>query len=88
MDVVGLVGSLAFAVVSLPILLESLRKHTSKNISVPYLVLTLVGNIFTFTFVIYTTITTGVFLLPLYVNYVSAITITLILVGIKWKMRN
>lgn len=88
MEIIGLIGSLAFAIVSLPIVIESLKKKTSKNISNGYLILTLIGNICTFSYVIYTSIITGIFLFPLYVNYTCALIIAFILVFLKWKMKD
>lgn len=85
-DFVGLIGSLAFAFVSLPILIESIRTRSSSKVSIGYLVLTLIGNVCCFSYVIYTSIATGYVLFPLFVNYMCALTIACILVLIKWKL--
>lgn len=86
-ELVGFIGSVSFAIVSLPILLAAIKTKSGNNISIGYLVLSLLGNICCFSYVIHTSLVTGYILFPLFLNYGTALTITLILVVIKWKMK-
>lgn len=87
MELLGTIGATAFAIVSLPILIECIKNKSSKNVNWSYLILSLIGNISTYSYVIYTSIITGIFLFPLYLNYTCALIITIILTVLKCKMK-
>ena len=87
MELMGLIGAIAFAIVSLPMLIDCIKNKTSKNVKWSYLILTLIGNISSYSYVIYTSIITGVFLFPLYFNYTCALIIAIILTVLKCKMK-
>ena len=87
MEILGTIGAIAFAIVSLPMLISCIKDCTGKYVSWSYLFLTLIGNICSFSYVIYTSISSGIFLFPLYLNYTCALTIALILTVLKWKMK-
>ncbi|MCQ2210848.1 MAG: PQ-loop domain-containing transporter [Paludibacteraceae bacterium] len=83
----GGIGAIAFAIVSLPLVYNAFKEKSSKAISIGYLVLSYIGNIFSFSYVLYTNISNGVYQVPLYFNYSFALMFVIVLTILKFKYK-
>lgn len=83
--IIGTLGSAAFAINLLPQVLKAYHTKSTKDISRTFLYFAYVGNICSFTFVLYSNICSGFWQYPLYFNYTIATILTLILHILKRK---
>lgn len=87
MYAVGIIGAGAFALCALPQVIKSIKNKSTTDISILFIVLSMVGNIFSTGYVLYNNLMTGVFQYPLYFNYAIALSLMIVLLVLKlrWK---
>lgn len=81
--IIGGIGAVAFAIASLPLIFKAIHEKSSRSISTGYIILGLIGNICSATYVIWTNILSNMFQIPLYFNYGVATVCILILIFLK-----
>jgi len=86
-SIIGVIGAGAFALCALPQVIKSYKKKSTSDISIMFILLSMMGNIFSSIYVFYVNSCTGVFQYPLYFNYAIALTLMIILLVFKlrWK---
>lgn len=84
--ILGGIGAVAFAIVSLPLVIDCINSNSADSVSVGYLILSVIGNLCSFSYVLYTNIKNKVYQIPLYCNYSCATLIIVILIFMKWLM--
>lgn len=87
MTIVGVIGAGAFAVCTLPQLIKSIQQKSTSGISMLFIVLSIIGNIFSAAYVFYTNVCNGSYQYPLYANYGTALSILIVLfiLKLRWK---
>lgn len=81
--VLGGIGAVAFAIVSLPLVLQCFQDGNADSVSIGYLVLSVIGNLCSFSYVLWTNIKNKVYQIPLYLNYSCATLIIFCLIVLK-----
>lgn len=81
--VLGGIGATAFAVVSMPLVLQCIHAGNADSVSIGYLVLSIIGNLCSFSYVLWTNIKNKVYQIPLYLNYSCATLIIFCLIVLK-----
>lgn len=81
----GLAGALCFASCTLPQIIRVLKRKSTADISLLFIVLSLFGNIFSASYILYTNIQADYWQWPQYVNYSIATTLVITLLTLKLK---
>lgn len=85
---IGMVGSLAFSINLLPILIKCYKTHNCDTITESFLGLAYAGNICSGIFVFYTDYITGLWQYPIFFNYGTALTLTILLNVLKNRYKS
>lgn len=83
----GIIGSFAFALNLLPQLIKCYKMKSAKDISVGFIVLAFMGNIFSCSFVAYTDYVSGLWQYPIFFNYGTATLLTIVLTIMKIRYK-
>lgn len=86
-EAIGLVGSFAFATVLIPQVFKAWRTKDVSGLSVWFLFLNYMGQLFSLVYVVLVDSKTGGFSLPLYLNYIIGFVMNSILVYFKLSGR-
>ena len=78
-SIIGIIGSASFAICSLPQVVKAVRTRSTKDISMCFLILSIIGTLFSAGYVIYTNVKFGIYQIPLYFNYAAGCSFILIL---------
>lgn len=81
----GLAGALCFASCTLPQIIRVLKRKSTADISLLFIVLSLFGNLFSASYILYTNIQADYWQWPQYVNYSIATTLVITLLTLKLK---
>lgn len=84
-SIIGIIGSASFAICSLPQVVKAVRTRSTKDISMCFLILSIIGNVFSAGYVIYTNVKVGIYQIPLYFNYAAGCSFILILFFLKLR---
>ena len=89
-SIIGILGASAFAVSSLPQVIKAIKTGSTKDISLLFLILSIIGNTLSSVYVLYTNVKSGLYQIPLYFNYAAGLSFILILFFLKirndiWK---
>lgn len=76
---IGIIGSFAFAVNLLPQVIKAYRTKSTDDISKSFIYLAYTGNLCSCVFVLYSNMQSGFWQYPLYFNYGTAFTLTVVL---------
>jgi uncharacterized protein with PQ loop repeat len=79
----GGIGALAFATCSLPQVIKAIKTKSTKDISLFFIILSIVGNVFSAIYIFYTNYIMNYWQIPQYVNYGTALTLIVILMFLK-----
>lgn len=79
----GILGAASFAVNALPQVIKAFKTKSTKDISLFFIVLSILGNIFSATYIFYTNYITGYWQIPQYFNYGIALTLIIVLLFLK-----
>lgn len=80
-NMLGFISALAFAFMAVPSIVNVVQTGDSNSITIGFLVLNYIGNIFAFTYVLRSNLKTRKFQYPLYFNYTVA-TVNLVVLTI------
>ena len=86
--IIGIAGSVAFAVNLLPQVIKAYRTKSTDDISQTFIYLAYTGNVCSCIFVYYSNLKAGFWQYPLYFNYGTAFTLTVILHVLMRKYRH
>lgn len=81
----GGIGALAFATCSLPQVIKAFKTKSTKDISLFFIILSIIGNVFSAIYIFYTNYIMNYWQIPQYVNYGTAVTLIVILMFLKIK---
>lgn len=84
--VIGAIGALSFALCALPQINKTLKTEDASGISFGFIILSLIGNIFSSVYVAYTDFLSGIWQIPLFLNYGTALFLMIILMILKIKL--
>ncbi len=79
----GGVGAIAFAICGLPQVIKAIKTKSTKDISLFFIILSILGNVFSAIYIFYTNYVTGYWQYPQYFNYGTALTLIIILLILK-----
>ena len=79
----GILGASCFAINALPQVIKAFKTKSTKDISLFFIVLSILGNIFSATYIFYTNYITGYWQIPQYFNYGIALTLIIVLLFLK-----
>jgi uncharacterized protein with PQ loop repeat len=85
MLLIGYTGALAFAVCSLPQVIKAYKTKSTGDISIFFIILSIIGNLCSAAYIFYTNYISGMWQYPQYVNYTLATIFIFILLGLKLK---
>lgn len=83
--IIGFIGAGAFASCTLPQILRVLKRKSTADISLLFILLSLLGNLASASYIIYTNIHGGFWQIPQYFNYTIATTLVVTLLVLKLK---
>ena len=83
--ILGLAGALCFASCTLPQIIRVLKRKSTADISLLFIILSLFGNLFSASYILYTNIQADYWQWPQYVNYSIATTLVITLLTLKLK---
>ena len=79
----GGIGAIAFAVCSLPQVIKAIKTKSTKDISLFFIILSIIGNVFSAIYIFYTNYIMNYWQIPQYFNYGTALTLIVILMFLK-----
>ena len=85
MLIIGFCGAGAFAVCSLPQVIKSYKTKSTGDISIFFIILSIIGNLCSAAYIFYTNYISGLWQYPQYVNYTLATILIFILLGLKLR---
>ena len=83
--IIGFIGAGAFASCTLPQILRVLKRKSTADISLLFILLSLLGNLASASYILYTNIQGGFWQIPQYFNYTIATTLVVTLLCLKLK---
>ena len=83
MTLVGFIGSGAFAFCTAPQLIKAYKRKSTADISMLFIVMSIIGNISSATYIFYTNFMANFWQLPQYFNYSIALTMVVTLLCMK-----
>lgn len=83
--IIGFIGAGAFASCTLPQILRVLKRKSTADISLLFILLSLLGNLASASYILYTNIQGGFWQIPQYFNYTIATTLVVTLLVLKLK---
>ena len=83
--IMGLAGALCFASCTLPQIIRVSKRKSTADISLLFIILSLFGNLFSASYILYTNIQADYWQWPQYVNYSIATTLVITLLILKLK---
>lgn len=83
--ILGFMGAFCFAMCTLPQILRVLKRKSTADISLLFIILSLGGNLCSATYIFYTNFLSGYWQIPQYFNYSIATTLVVILLCLKIK---
>lgn len=83
--IVGFCGAICFALCTLPQILRVLKRKSTADISLLFILLSLGGNLCSATYIFYTNWVSGYWQIPQYFNYTIATTLVITLLCLKIK---
>ena len=85
MLIIGYCGAAAFATCSLPQVINDYKKKSTGDISIFFIILSIIGNLCSAGYIFYTNYISGMWQYPQYVNYTLATIFIFVLLGLKIK---
>lgn len=85
MLIVGFVGAAAFATCSGPQVIKAYRTKSTGDISIFFIILSIIGNLCSAAYIFYTNWISGMWQYPQYVNYSLATILIFVLLGLKLR---
>lgn len=85
MLLIGYTGALSFAICSLPQVIKAYKTKSTGDISIFFIILSIIGNLCSAAYIFYTNYISGMWQYPQYVNYTLATIFIFILLGLKIK---
>lgn len=83
--IIGFVGALAFASCTGPQILRVLKRKSTADISLLFIILSLIGNLCSASYIFYTNLLSGLLQIPQYLNYSIATSLVVTLLVLKLK---
>lgn len=83
----GTAGSIMFAFCNLPTIMKIMKTKSVKDVSLMFIIMSLLGNICCATYVFQDNLARGGWQLPLYLNYGMALTLCIILLRLWFKYK-
>lgn len=83
--IIGFIGAGAFASCTFPQILRVLKRKSTADISLLFILLSLLGNLASASYILYTNIQGGFWQIPQYFNYTIATTLVITLLVLKLK---
>lgn len=83
--IIGFIGALAFASCTFPQILRVLKRKSTADISLLFIILSLIGNLCSASYIFYTNLLSGLWQIPQYFNYSIATTLVVTLLVLKLK---
>lgn len=84
-NIIGFSGAAFFASCTLPQIIRALKRHSTADISLLFILLSLGGNLCSATYIFYTNYVSGYWQIPQYFNYSIATSLVITLLVIKLK---
>ena len=85
MLIIGYCGAAAFATCSLPQVIKAYKTKSTGDISIFFIILSIIGNLCSAGYIFYTNYISGMWQYPQYVNYTLATILIFALLGLKIK---
>lgn len=85
MLIIGYCGAAAFATCSLPQVIKAYKTKSTGDISIFFIILSIIGNLCSAGYIFYTNYISGMWQYPQYVNYTLATILIFVLLGLKIK---
>ncbi len=85
MLIIGYCGAAAFATCSLPQVIKAYKTKSTGDISIFFIILSIIGNLCSAGYIFYTNYISGMWQYPQYVNYTLATIFIFVLLGLKIK---
>ena len=85
MLIIGYCGAAAFATCSLPQVIKAYKTNSTGDISIFFIILSIIGNLCSAGYIFYTNYISGMWQYPQYVNYTLATIFIFVLLGLKIK---
>lgn len=83
--IIGFIGAGAFASCTAPQIIRVLKRKSTADISLLFILLSLLGNLASASYILYTNIQSGFWQIPQYFNYTIATTLVITLLVLKLK---
>ena len=83
--IIGFIGAGCFALCTGPQILRVLKRKSTADISLLFIILSLIGNICSATYIFYTNLLSGLWQIPQYFNYTVATSLVITLLVLKLK---
>lgn len=83
--ILGFIGATSFALCTLPQILRVKKRKSTADISLLFVLLSLLGNLTSASYILYTNIQSGFWQIPQYFNYTIATTLVITLLVLKLK---
>lgn len=83
--IIGFIGAGAFASCTAPQIIRVLKRKSTADISLLFILLSLLGNLASASYILYTNIQSGFWQIPQYFNYTIATTLVVTLLVLKLK---
>lgn len=83
--IIGYCGAAAFATCSLPQVIKAYKTKSTGDISIFFIILSIIGNLCSAGYIFYTNYISGMWQYPQYVNYTLATILIFVLLGLKIK---
>lgn len=83
--IIGFIGALAFASCTGPQILRVLKRKSTADISMLFIILSLIGNLCSASYIFYTNLLSGLWQIPQYLNYSIATSLVVTLLCLKLK---
>jgi uncharacterized protein with PQ loop repeat len=84
----GILGAASFAVCSGPQVIKAIKTKSTKDISLFFIILSILGNVLSAIYIFYTNYIMGYWQIPQYFNYGTALTLIVILLFLKIRYDN
>lgn len=85
MGIIGIIGSVCFAVCLLPQVIRAYRDKDARSLTWSFILLSVAGNVCSFVYVLRCNLATGQYQYPLYGNYLLAFCLCCALLVAKWR---
>lgn len=82
-NILGFLSAVCFGLCTLPSILLAKKRKSTADVSLLFLLMSLIGNLSAASYILYSNIQAGFYQWPQYLNYSVATTLVLIMIGMK-----